>query len=37
MLAALRLRSVVERGERRETYREGARWLASGRVPDLLA
>jgi GT2 family glycosyltransferase len=36
MLAALRLRCVVERGERRETYREGARWLASGRVPDLL-
>jgi GT2 family glycosyltransferase len=36
MLAALRLRGVVERGERRATYREGARWLASGRVSDLL-
>jgi GT2 family glycosyltransferase len=37
MLAALRLRGVVERGERRQAFREGARWLASGRVPDLLA
>jgi N-acetylglucosaminyl-diphospho-decaprenol L-rhamnosyltransferase len=37
MLAALRLRGLVERGERRRTYREGAQWLASGRVPDLLA
>jgi GT2 family glycosyltransferase len=37
MLAALRLRCVVERGERRQAFREGARWLASGRVPDLLA
>ena len=37
MLAALRLRGAVERGERRATYREGARWLASGRVSDLLA
>jgi GT2 family glycosyltransferase len=36
MLAALRLRSVVERGDRSRTYREGARWLASGRVADLL-
>jgi GT2 family glycosyltransferase len=36
MLAALRLRSIVERGDRRRTYREGARWLASGRVADLL-
>ena len=37
MLAALRFRGVVEHGERRRTYREGARWLASGRVSDLLA
>jgi len=37
MLAALRLRGAVERGERRATYREGARWLASGRVSQLLA
>lgn len=36
MLAALRLRSVVERGARSRTYREGARWLASGHVGDLL-
>jgi GT2 family glycosyltransferase len=36
MLAALRLRSVLERGERRRMYREGARWLASGSVGDLL-
>ena len=37
MLLALRLRGVVVRGERGRTYREGARWLASGRVGDLLA
>jgi len=37
MLLALRLRGVVGRGERGRTYREGARWLASGRVGDLLA
>lgn len=36
MLAALRFRSVVERGDRRRMYREGARWLESGRVADLL-
>jgi GT2 family glycosyltransferase len=36
MLAALRLRSVVERGDRRRVYREGARWLASGHAADLL-
>jgi len=37
MLVALRLRGVLVRGERGRTYREGARWLASGRVADLLA
>jgi GT2 family glycosyltransferase len=37
MLVALRLRAAVEHGERRRTYRDGARFLASGRVPDLLA
>jgi N-acetylglucosaminyl-diphospho-decaprenol L-rhamnosyltransferase len=37
MLVALRLRAVLVRGERGRTYREGARWLASGRVGDLLA
>jgi N-acetylglucosaminyl-diphospho-decaprenol L-rhamnosyltransferase len=36
LLAALRLRGVVVRGERGLMYREGARWLASGRVADLL-
>ena len=37
MLVALRLRGVLVHGERGRTYREGARWLASGRVADLLA
>jgi hypothetical protein len=37
MLVALRLRGAVVRGERGRTYREGAQWLASGRVADLLA
>jgi hypothetical protein len=37
LLAALRLRGVVVRGERGAMYREGARWLASGSVGDLLA
>jgi hypothetical protein len=36
LLASLRLRGVLERGERRRMYREGAHWLASGRVDDLL-
>ena len=36
LLAALRLRSVLYRGERGQLYREGASWLASGRVADLL-
>jgi N-acetylglucosaminyl-diphospho-decaprenol L-rhamnosyltransferase len=37
MLVALRLRGALIRGERGRTYREGAQWLASGRVGDLLA
>jgi GT2 family glycosyltransferase len=37
MLVALRLRGALVRGERGRTYREGAEWLASGRVADLLA
>ena len=36
LLAALRVRGVVFRGERGRTYRDAARWLASGNVPDLL-
>jgi GT2 family glycosyltransferase len=36
LLAALRLRAVVFRGERRASYREGARFLASGDVRSLL-
>jgi N-acetylglucosaminyl-diphospho-decaprenol L-rhamnosyltransferase len=37
MLVALRLRGALVRGERGRAYREGAQWLASGRVGDLLA
>jgi GT2 family glycosyltransferase len=37
LLAALRFRGVVVRGERGAMYREGAGWLASGSVTDLLA
>jgi len=37
LLAALRLRGVVVRGERGAMYREGAHWLASGSVAELLA
>ena len=37
LLWALRVRVVVFRGERRRTYREGARFLASGDVTSLLA
>ena len=37
LLAALRLRGVVVRGERGAMYREAARWLASGAVGDPLA
>jgi len=36
LLAALRLRGSLVGGERGQSYREGARWLASGRVADLL-
>ena len=36
LLVALRLRSALFRGSRRGMYREGAAWLASGRVADLL-
>jgi GT2 family glycosyltransferase len=37
LLAALRLRSLVFRGERRSMYRDGALFLASGDVRTLLA
>ncbi len=37
LLAALRLRATLVRGDRGRMYREGARWLASGRIGDLLA
>jgi N-acetylglucosaminyl-diphospho-decaprenol L-rhamnosyltransferase len=37
LLAALRLRGLLYRGERGRMYREGAAWLASGGVSDLLA
>jgi N-acetylglucosaminyl-diphospho-decaprenol L-rhamnosyltransferase len=36
LLAGTRLRALLYRGERRRTYREAARWLASGDVTDLL-
>jgi N-acetylglucosaminyl-diphospho-decaprenol L-rhamnosyltransferase len=36
LLAALRLRAALYRGERRRMYREGAAFLASGGVADLL-
>jgi N-acetylglucosaminyl-diphospho-decaprenol L-rhamnosyltransferase len=36
LLAALRLRAAVYRGDRGRMYREGAAFLASGRVADLL-
>jgi GT2 family glycosyltransferase len=36
LLWSLRLRALVFRGDRGATYREGARFLASGRVPALL-
>jgi GT2 family glycosyltransferase len=36
LLAALRLRGALSRGDRGRMYREGASWLASGRVGDLL-
>jgi N-acetylglucosaminyl-diphospho-decaprenol L-rhamnosyltransferase len=37
LLAALRLRGWIFRGPRGRMYREGAAWLASGGVSDLLA
>jgi GT2 family glycosyltransferase len=37
LLVSLRLRGVLFRGERGRMYRDAARWLASGRVPELLA
>jgi len=37
LLAALRLRGVLFRGERGAMYREAAAWLASGSVRELLA
>jgi N-acetylglucosaminyl-diphospho-decaprenol L-rhamnosyltransferase len=37
LLAALRLRGVIFRGERGRTYREAARWLGSGKVPELIS
>jgi N-acetylglucosaminyl-diphospho-decaprenol L-rhamnosyltransferase len=36
LLVALRLRGLVVRGDRGRMYREGSRWLASGRVGDLV-
>jgi len=36
LLAALRLRGALIRGDRGRMYREGASWLSSGRVGDLL-
>jgi N-acetylglucosaminyl-diphospho-decaprenol L-rhamnosyltransferase len=36
LLAALRLRGTLVRGDRGRMYREGAQWLASGGVADLL-
>jgi N-acetylglucosaminyl-diphospho-decaprenol L-rhamnosyltransferase len=36
ILVALRLRGALVRGERGRAYREGAQWLGSGRVGDLL-
>ena len=36
LLAALRLRGALVRGDRGRMYREGASWLSSGRVGDLL-
>jgi GT2 family glycosyltransferase len=36
LLFALRLRGMLVRGDRGRMYRDGARWLGSGRVRDLL-
>ena len=37
LLVALRLRALLFRGERGRMYREGAAWLASGSVAELLS
>jgi N-acetylglucosaminyl-diphospho-decaprenol L-rhamnosyltransferase len=37
LLASMRLRSVIFRGDRRRTSAEAARWLGSARVEELLA
>jgi N-acetylglucosaminyl-diphospho-decaprenol L-rhamnosyltransferase len=37
LIAALRMRALVFRGERGENYRDAADWLASASVPELLA
>jgi hypothetical protein len=37
LLFSLRVRALVFRGERREQYREGVRFLASGRARDLIS
>jgi N-acetylglucosaminyl-diphospho-decaprenol L-rhamnosyltransferase len=36
LLAALRLRGLIFRGERGRTYRDAARWLGSGSAAELL-
>ena len=36
LLAALRLRGALFRGERGRTYRDAARWLASGSAASLI-
>jgi N-acetylglucosaminyl-diphospho-decaprenol L-rhamnosyltransferase len=37
LLASMRMRGVLFQGDRGRTSREAARWLASGRAPELLA
>jgi hypothetical protein len=37
LVASMRLRSVLFRGERRRTYAEAARWLSRSRASELLA
>ena len=37
LLASMRLRAMLFHGERRRTYREAARWLASAHTGELLA
>ena len=36
LVASLRLRSLIFRGDRRRTSAEAARWLARSRTPELL-